>query len=155
MTRPRHRLRRILKWTGLVLCLLFPAAWGFSMQRGLFCNLGYPDHSLELVLGAVWYRAQPRPDPVTAPFISITDLYQAAPSAHWRIRGSTVPGSRWVVVPLWLPFVLVVGATAFLWLFDRRIPVGLCISCRYDLTGNTTGICPECGAHAPPESAIR
>jgi hypothetical protein len=27
---------------------------------------------------------------------------------------------------------------------DRR-RLGLCVSCRYDLRGNVSGICPECG----------
>ena len=26
----------------------------------------------------------------------------------------------------------------------RRV-VGLCVKCGYDLTGNTSGVCPECG----------
>ena len=28
----------------------------------------------------------------------------------------------------------------------RRKRLGLCIACGYDLTGNTSGICPECGS---------
>jgi hypothetical protein len=27
----------------------------------------------------------------------------------------------------------------------RKCPPGHCPECRYDLTGNTSGICPECG----------
>jgi hypothetical protein len=33
-------------------------------------------------------------------------------------------------------------------LFGRRIPVGHCRNCGYNLTANVTGICPECGAAA-------
>ncbi|OWY72519.1 hypothetical protein B7486_06260 [cyanobacterium TDX16] len=29
---------------------------------------------------------------------------------------------------------------------DRRLRPGLCLNCGYDLTGNRSGICPECGA---------
>ena len=28
----------------------------------------------------------------------------------------------------------------------RRLQEGLCINCGYDLTGNVSGVCPECGA---------
>ena len=28
----------------------------------------------------------------------------------------------------------------------KRIPVGLCMACGYDLTANKSGTCPECGA---------
>ena len=32
------------------------------------------------------------------------------------------------------------------WLDLRRIPPGHCPHCGYDLTGNVSGKCPECGA---------
>src|SRR5262249_36280793 len=36
-------------------------------------------------------------------------------------------------------------ALAWLWLLDRRRPLpGHCRKCNYDLTGNTSGVCPEC-----------
>jgi hypothetical protein len=49
-------------------------------------------------------------------------------------------------VPLW-PTVLVLGAvSALLWILDhRRISPGHCGKCGYDLTGNVSGRCPECG----------
>jgi hypothetical protein len=31
-----------------------------------------------------------------------------------------------------------------------RVRAGRCLRCGYDLTGNTSGICPECGAQAAP-----
>ncbi|MBN2562782.1 MAG: hypothetical protein JXQ75_17805 [Phycisphaerae bacterium] len=35
---------------------------------------------------------------------------------------------------------------SMLWWYEwRRIPAGHCRECGYDLTGNTSGICPECG----------
>lgn len=52
--------------------------------------------------------------------------------------------------PLWKPVTLLVSypATAIIrgplrrW---RRRRKGLCLKCGYDLTGNESGICPECG----------
>jgi predicted amidophosphoribosyltransferase len=38
--------------------------------------------------------------------------------------------------------------TVLLWWRDRRIPPGHCQNCGYDLTGNVSGICPECGQPA-------
>jgi len=32
-----------------------------------------------------------------------------------------------------------------------RVTPGLCRECRYNLTGNTSGICPECGTPIPDE----
>ena len=45
------------------------------------------------------------------------------------------------------PFWTITAAGLIVWLAltPRRKPIGHCPSCAYDLTGNTTGICPECG----------
>ncbi|HOW71952.1 MAG TPA: hypothetical protein PKY77_15240 [Phycisphaerae bacterium] len=40
------------------------------------------------------------------------------------------------------------GSTAVLLCLDfrRQYPPGCCCKCGYDLTGNLSGVCPECGA---------
>ena len=53
-------------------------------------------------------------------------------------------------VPLWLPFIAVTVPTAVFWWIDpRRYPEGHC-PCGYNLTGNVSGTCPECGRAALP-----
>jgi hypothetical protein len=53
---------------------------------------------------------------------------------------------------IWMPFLIVALPTGFLWYRDRRrIPPGCCQGCGYNLTGNVSGICPECGAETTPE----
>jgi hypothetical protein len=53
------------------------------------------------------------------------------------------------ILPLWLLFVVVAAPTAFLWRWDRRrTRSGYCQECGYNLTGNASGICPECGTPA-------
>ncbi|MFT3683988.1 MAG: hypothetical protein QM783_03500 [Phycisphaerales bacterium] len=54
-----------------------------------------------------------------------------------------------VVVPAWL---VAVGAVWFRigalgrWMQERAMPMGVCVSCRYDLRGLPVGVpCPECG----------
>ncbi|MCH7725448.1 MAG: hypothetical protein IH991_03040 [Planctomycetes bacterium] len=52
----------------------------------------------------------------------------------------------WVLVtPIWLLVVAVGFPTAFLWWRDRRPKAGFCKVCKYDLTCNVSGTCPECG----------
>ncbi len=54
-------------------------------------------------------------------------------------------------VPLWMPFVLFAVPSVVHFFRRRRWPAGHCQRCGYDLTGNTSGRCPECGkaARAP------
>ena len=58
--------------------------------------------------------------------------------AWWYRSPDTVVHSP---IPAW-PFVLL---TMWLWSLDPRRQSGLCTRCEYDLRGNTSGVCPECG----------
>lgn len=73
-------------------------------------------------------------------------------------RGRQPPYSLWLLeIPLWCPIVLLgtYPTIAFIrgplcrW---RRLNKGMCIKCGYDLTGNVSGICPECGNKAAEQS---
>ncbi|MFH1746134.1 MAG: hypothetical protein ABIG44_03715 [Planctomycetota bacterium] len=67
--------------------------------------------------------------------------------AHPASRGRPV-NSRvtTVTAPLWLGLAPMGAVTALLWWLDRRnIPPGHCRKCGYNLTGNVSGVCPECG----------
>ncbi len=63
----------------------------------------------------------------------------------------------WIIMPLWIPFLAfgIFPAIAFArgpfrrW---RQPGDGYCIRCGYDLTGNVSGVCPECGS--PVSSTI-
>ena len=61
-----------------------------------------------------------------------------------------------LALPLWIPLLLIGAPTVILWRNDRRYPPGHCRKCGYNLTGNVSGICPECGtpiqANADPPS---
>lgn len=51
-----------------------------------------------------------------------------------------------ILLPLW---PIVAGsslATMFLWLRRRRLIPGHCGACGYDLQGNVSAVCPECGS---------
>lgn len=51
-----------------------------------------------------------------------------------------------VVLPIWLFALLFLALTIYLVRRLRpRFPAGCCAKCGYDLTGNVSGVCPECG----------
>jgi hypothetical protein len=56
------------------------------------------------------------------------------------------PGYFRMALPLCVPFLVLLIPTLLLWRRERRkLRPGFCRVCDYDLTGNTTGRCPECG----------
>lgn len=68
----------------------------------------------------------------------------------WRHPAYDFPGFTGGRVPLWLPFVLFALYPTIAFIRGpvrryRRRKRGLCLRCGYDLRGNTSGICPECG----------
>ncbi len=52
---------------------------------------------------------------------------------------------RGVKLPIWIPLLGIAIPTAWLWWRDRRFPSDHCQNCGYNLTGNVSGRCPECG----------
>jgi hypothetical protein len=66
----------------------------------------------------------------------------------------SLPTQRGFILPLWLPFLVVVMLTAILWSRDRRgILPDRCQHCGCDLTGNVSGVCSECGAAVPDHAS--
>ena len=74
---------------------------------------------------------------------------------RWLFRWNPLAcvGARWGVelrVPFWFLSLLfaVYPTVAFIrgpYRRHRRRKKGLCLKCGYDLTGNLSGVCPECG----------
>jgi hypothetical protein len=73
------------------------------------------------------------------------------PSGSMMRRAKEFPTVAELSLPLWVLFAIITAPTTILWYRDRRYKRGHCQSCNYNLTGNTSGICPECGTSIPPE----
>ena len=60
------------------------------------------------------------------------------------------PGVQFVALGLAAPASLIGLAMLNVWLRHslrlQRIRLGRCAACNYDLTGNVSGVCPECGS---------
>jgi hypothetical protein len=64
---------------------------------------------------------------------------------------ATAPGADIPPCHMMLPYVLWAAVAYRDWFHPRRrtVPPGSCQSCGYNLTGNTSGTCPECGTPVP------
>ena len=68
----------------------------------------------------------------------------------WFDSMVTKDGWNMLIVPLWLPLAGMTLLTIVLFIHSRvRWIDGLCGKCSYDLTGNVSGVCPECGTAIP------
>jgi len=156
----RFRFRWLLKWTGTTACVVILVAAAACLRwRGVLFIAG--DRFFAGIYGGAiyWQWAGPwQPSRVLALLQDISlgfDVHEGSPD--WRGDGLSpryVPASSnfgtfrysWASFPLWIPFVLLGIPTALLWRLDRRRPrPGYCARCNYDLTGNVTCCCPECG----------
>ena len=136
-------MRRVLKWSGLAMSLVIVSLiivsrywvilWDYGSWEGgfgsggMFVGLGSwsPEANLDWMANGV---------------------FRPALSLYWGVDWRSDLGSEiGVFVPLWIPLVLVMLTTALIWRSDRRPRAGHCERCGYNLTGNVSGICSECG----------
>ena len=96
------------------------------------------------------FSGPPPEVPTPAPPLAVIDRTVVAGPYVNVTKGATVP--FWLVVSAaaLVPAARVTGSA--LGALRRRSVArrGLCPSCAYDLTGNVSGVCPECGARANP-----
>ena len=158
MTNPtRSRIRRILKWTGVLVCVVSVLTWGLSIRWAatlLYCKQG-PAMGVGFGHGVLFCSAYKQP-----PAGLFEDgnsfrfhLHDIAPRARtyglfWpTLFGNELGmGMGTIVMPLWLfPAAALMPTALLFWRDRRRIPPGHCQRCGYDLTGNVSGVCSECG----------
>ena len=71
-------------------------------------------------------------------------------ASSWQWLATWEKSRPYVIVPLY-PFALVAALIAILcW---HHFPPGHCQKCGYNLTGNVSGICPECGEPCEPDAS--
>ena len=150
--RRRSRLLRVAKWGGVVVCAVIAVSWivnswfyvgwcvenGFASINGRSVRVEVFDHRSQGMTGLLIGR-------------TISRSGGWFPQVIWQRYHSvrignkvTKMGGTLYVIPIWIPFVVFAIPTVLVSRrLDRPIP-GHC-PCAYDLTGNVSGTCPECG----------
>jgi hypothetical protein len=138
------RIRR-LKSISMGICALVFAGFGLSFRwRVAYCS----KTAMVRVDSGVITIAQFPAGSVAYPPLGLTLDESAGTSLSeflWpTARPGWVPGC--IELPGWPVLVMVLVPTLLLLRLDRRPPRDHCVNCNYNLTANTSGRCPECGA---------
>lgn len=140
----RHssRLLRFAKWGGAVVWVVTFAGCAFSAEYFVSFIASQDQFVVWCGAGEVAYISQPRFFQTAVPHGG----FRAGASdseLSWRPSLQFSPFA--VHLPFWIPLVAVAAITALLFRLDRRRPIPDSCPCGYDLTGNVSGTCPECG----------
>jgi len=161
--RRRSRLRRVFRRIGLTTCLLLVVAFVLSAVcpfqwtwKGRTSSLDRC-YKFSLSGGVIGATTSHKVLPAAQRPLSRGhgfDFFRKPPLTWLCLPygQSIVSGyqHRFIRVPLWMPFLAFMILTAILWHRERRMPPrGHCLKCGYDLTGNESGRCPECGEEVP------
>lgn len=145
--------RKRLKVIGLVLCFMMLGLWFFSVLfasqyetpsgRSIRMHLGYVAYFGGQGASTGWtcrrYYPEWKHRPEGMPWSEFAHTFLG-----FRLPYFNLPSM--FRFPVWLLVVTVGLPTGILWWRDRRPKAGFCKVCKYDLTGNLSGTCPECGA---------
>ena len=145
-----RRRRRAAKWAGVVVSGIASLIWAFSFGFRLDVQVRdarttspgtYSGTAISLGFGCLsGFRWIPVPR-----LRNDMLLVYSGPGHREQIWWPEM-GSGTFVLPLWIPCFILAIPTAYLFWLDRRaIPPHCCQGCGYDLTGNVSGACPECG----------
>ena len=141
MRRNRSRFCRTVKWGGTGACGVTAVAWLLSL--GFHYQWVSPDRRtfLSIYSGRVSFLRLDRSLPPAA-------IERGFTPAFGRLGGE-------LVIPVWIVLLALLVPTTIAWFKCRCYPPGRCQACGYDLTGNLSGTCPECGTAVDAEAAAK
>jgi hypothetical protein len=146
MPRRPGAFTRYAMWLALVLCVALAITWVVSTVRPLVPTWIRSEHRLLVGVGHGWVEAY-YPTGRLASFSGIAFGRAAGLRGGWwpEMRYCQPQCVWYAAMPLRLPALAFAATTLLLWRMSRPQPPGFCVQCRYDLRGNVSGRCPECG----------
>ena len=147
------RLSRVAKWMGLGVCVVTLAVWALSTRF----HLTYWQSDLSFKVTAFHGR-------IEFTLSKYSTSWAGSPGLSWGrvpFYGGFVPPGywdggmrKWLKLPFWLLVIAALIPTCILWYRDRRPRKGHCTNCGYNLTGNESGMCPECATPVVTELSM-
>jgi hypothetical protein len=147
---------RVLKWSGVAVCSLILLAAVLNLRYAVIWVNRPQDSTMIALIGGTLHVRHASAIPASSSWFFKLPSWSATRRVWYGFEPwpQVILLPDWeIVLPLWMPFLLAVVTTAFLWRLDaRRSQLGHC-RCGYNLTGNVSGICPECGEPITTEAA--
>ncbi|HNO78676.1 MAG TPA: hypothetical protein PKN33_11505 [Phycisphaerae bacterium] len=126
------------RWMVLLLCVLLACAWWISRRNRFTYSTRHWDWTLQAGCFEVTYDATPPYDVIYRP-PPLPTKTQWWPDLKFDYSKSRISLPAWMLL---LPL-----SAATYWLSQYKpVRAMQCVHCRYDLTGNVSGVCPECGS---------
>ena len=156
----RRRLFTAVSVVSLLLCAATVVLWVWviaskhdigAVRYGWYSVLAVRTESNGLVLDMFWHGRWG--GPFKSPFYSRTggkdygDPYSVTDGWTFTYYHTRNPETLEIDVPDW-SLILLFASPAVVWVISRRRrtrKTDCCVHCGYSLTGNTSGVCPECG----------
>jgi hypothetical protein len=144
-----RRLLNLLTALSLLLCVAVAVLWARSYVKADFVGFKHPQRGVAVISsgGAVYIGLSS----------GVGGFYfRSNPASQWGLSDSrwwpfysdrdTAKGAWTVIIPHWLGIAFAAPVALMLRRRHRRRRwTGHCASCGYNLTGNVSGVCPECG----------
>ena len=131
----RRRLRTFTLWTGSLLCVLIAAAFVVSAWWWMAVEVRGGGPFIGIYAGAINYSQ--------SPVLGGTGVRRNWTGLRFALLGRTT--SSGFTLPLIYPFAAVAIPTLLASRFWPKPPKPGHCRCGYDLRGNESGVCPECG----------
>ena len=141
MSRTRKRRWVWMKWGGVTGCVLLVGLWGVTEIWDIAYRCEYAMGSI--VKGSIYLRVAGSDFP-TMPNDGWSVGRHSWHRRRWRPRANVADVISSYTIPLWLPLAILTPLTVIAWRKARWPLPGHC-ECGYNLTGNVSGRCPECG----------
>ena len=150
--KPHPRIRKTIKWGGGAVTVLLAVLWLWSKTLQ-FSWIPAGGFGIEMAHGCLLldipcsYRARDH----HPPSLRVESAYWFTRRDWWKPRWDSDGWWTRVLIPIWLPAVVMCSAAMTAWRLDtvarRRARVGHCTKCGYDRAGIAGDAkCPECGA---------